>query len=89
MPFEAEQHAVPPGRMCCFAGISTITQCISRNSYGIYLFHSPLIYITASYIPEWSPCVVVFMNLVVFGFLAYLFTVFVRRIKLSFVIGEI
>jgi hypothetical protein len=23
MPFEAEQHAVPPGRMCCFAGIST------------------------------------------------------------------
>ena len=23
MPFEAEQHAVPPGRVCCFAGIST------------------------------------------------------------------
>ena len=22
MPFEAEQHAVPPGRVCCFAGIS-------------------------------------------------------------------
>ena len=22
MPFEAEQHAVPLGRMCCFSGIS-------------------------------------------------------------------
>ena len=22
MPFEAELHAVPPGQMCCFAGIS-------------------------------------------------------------------
>ena len=22
MPFEAEQHAVPSGRLCCFSGIS-------------------------------------------------------------------
>ena len=73
---------------CIPARSRQVIQSISRNSYGVYLFHSPLIYITASYIPEWPPFVVVFINFVVFGLVAYHFTVLVRRKKLLFVIGE-
>jgi hypothetical protein len=36
MPFEAEQHAVPPGRMCCFAGISTRPR---RNVHLLFIIY--------------------------------------------------
>lgn len=31
MPFGAEQHAVPPGRLCCFSGICTIQRVALRK----------------------------------------------------------
>lgn len=61
---------------------------IDRNSFGIYLFHSPLIYVTFSLIPDAHPFVVVTMNLVVFGSMAYLLTVGIRKTKARFMIGE-
>lgn len=71
-----------PEKACSF------TEKISANSFGVYLFHSPLIYITFSMIPNAAPAIVVFINFVVFGLAAYGLTNLVRRLKLGFVIGE-
>ena len=65
-----------------------LTEKLSKNSFGIYLFHSPLIYITFTLIPNASPVIVVLVNLVVFGAAAYGLTNLVRRLKLGFMIGE-
>lgn len=65
-----------------------LAQKLDRNSFGIYLFHSPLIYITFTMMPNALPALVVFINLVIFGAAAYGLTNLVRRWKLGFVIGE-
>lgn len=61
---------------------------IDRNSFGVYLFHSPLIYITFATIPNAHPAIVVFINLVVFGAAAYGMTALIRKTKLKVLIGE-
>lgn len=61
---------------------------VDKNSFGIYLFHSPLVYITYSCIPNASPFIVVFLNLIVFGAAAYALTELVRKTRLKFIIGE-
>lgn len=61
---------------------------ISKNSFGIYLFHSPLVYITYSYFANANPLIVVFINFVIFGSLAFLITELLRKIKLKIFIGE-
>lgn len=33
---------------------------LGENSFGIYLFHSPLVYITFSYIPNINPIILIF-----------------------------
>ncbi len=71
-----------PNKSCSFL------EKTDQNSFGIYLFHSPLVYITYSIIPNASPIIVVFVNLIVFGSVAYLLTDLVRRTKLKFLIGE-
>ena len=63
-------------------------QTLSEDSFGIYLFHSPLIYFTFTFMPNVSPIVVVLVNFFVFGGLAILITEVVRKIGLLFVIGE-
>lgn len=45
---------------------------ISSSSFGIYLFHSPLIYITCTYWRDCSPLFVLFMNFFVFGVVAFI-----------------
>lgn len=65
-----------------------LTEKIDRSSFGVYLFHSPLIYITYATIPNAPPAVVVFMNLVVFGAVAYGLTALIRKTKLRVLIGE-
>ena len=67
--------------------VNKIIGGISKNSYGIYLLHSPLIYITYKYIGNSSPLYVVTLNLI-FGVVAYVITDLIRRTKLKFVIGE-
>lgn len=65
-----------------------VVQKVDRNSFGVYLFHSPLIYMTFAAIPNASPVLVVFINLVVFGASAYGLTELVRKTKLKVLIGE-
>ena len=61
---------------------------ISKRSYGLYLFHSPMIYITAVLCPDINPWLMLFINFVCFGFVAYLITVALSKSKLRFIIGE-
>lgn len=67
---------------------SEISERISRNSFGIYLFHSPLIYITFAYLLNANPMIVCGLNLFVFGPAAFMLTELVRKTGLGFMIGE-
>lgn len=61
---------------------------ISTNSFGIYLLHSPLIYITYTYLSNANPLLVVFINFFVFGLLAFILTDLLRKTPLKVFIGE-
>ena len=61
---------------------------VSRNSFGIYLFHSPLIYITFTYFFDYPVSFVVLLNFVVWGTIAYFITELVRSTKFKVLIGE-
>jgi surface polysaccharide O-acyltransferase-like enzyme len=65
-----------------------MVEFIDKNSFGIYLFHSPLVYITYSTIPNQLPIIVCFVNFCIFGTLACLLTIGMRRFKLKRLIGE-
>lgn len=65
-----------------------LTRKLDEDSFGIYLFHSPLIFITCAYMLNANPILVVFINFVVFGGLAILLTELVRKTKLRLIIGE-
>lgn len=65
-----------------------LAEKIDRNSFGVYLLHSPLIYITFATIPNAHPAIVVFINLVVFGAVAFGLTELLRKTKLKILIGE-
>lgn len=65
-----------------------MTEMIARNSFGVYLFHSPLIYITFANLPDANPIIVVVLNLVVFGAVAYGLTELIRKTRLKVMIGE-
>lgn len=75
-------YALMPGRSL------PVPDRVDRNSFGIYLFHSPLIYITFSLIPNASPLLVVFLNLIIFGAAACGLTELLRKTRLRFLIGE-
>lgn len=65
-----------------------IAKKISEDSFGIYLFHSPLIYFTYAFISNASPILVVTLNFIIFGLTAMMFTEIIRHFNLSFIIGE-
>lgn len=65
-----------------------LIQFVDKNSFGIYLIHSPLVYITYSYIPNCDPYIIILINFVVFGCIACLLTELIRRSKLKIFIGE-
>lgn len=65
-----------------------IVELIDKNSFGIYLLHSPLIYITFSLIPNSNPIFVVLLNFIVFGGLTFILTVLLRKTKLKVLLGE-
>lgn len=65
-----------------------VLNLISKNSFGMYLFHSPLIYITFTFFPNGAPYKVVAMNFILWGTLSYCITSVLRKIKLGIVIGE-
>ena len=61
---------------------------LSENSFGIYLLHSPLVYITYSKMADMSPIVVILLNFIVFGGIAAGLTMFIRKTRLRINIGE-
>ena len=61
---------------------------ISTDSFGIYLLHSPLIYITYTYLSDANPLLVIFINFFVFGFIALLLTELLRKTPFKIFIGE-
>lgn len=65
-----------------------LMKIISDNSYGIYLIHSPLVYITYTYLTNANPIIVVVINFMVFGGIALLLSNLIRKSKLKFILGE-
>ena len=61
---------------------------LSKYSFGIYLFHSPLIYITYSFFNNKNPLLVVFLNFIVFGVLALLLSMLIDKTKARIIIGN-
>ena len=60
---------------------------IGKNSFGLYLLYSPLIYITFTYLLNSSPIVVSLLNFFVFVGLVYLMTVLIRKTPMKLLIG--
>ena len=69
-------------------GSISFINTIASHSFGIYLFHSPLIYITFSKYPNLSPFFMIFINFVLFGGLSFLLTKIIRSSKLKWIVGE-
>ena len=65
-----------------------VIERISQDSFGIYLFHSPLIYISFTFFPDINPIIMIIVNFAVFGSLAMGMTELLRKLKLGLVIGE-
>lgn len=75
-------YAVVPRKSC------QAVRIIGRNSFGIYLFHSPLIYITFCYFPNENPYLISCLNFFLWGGTAFFLSEGIRRTKLRFIIGE-
>lgn len=65
-----------------------LTEKISKNSMGIYLFHSPLVYISFTYWPNIAPMAMAAINLIGFGSVAYMLTNLIRATNMGWIIGE-
>lgn len=61
---------------------------LSDNSFGVYLLHSPLIYITYSRFVNANPLIVIFINFVIFGGLGLILTMIIKKSKLKIIIGS-
>lgn len=61
---------------------------ISKNSFGIYLFHSPLCYISFAFFSEINPLLMAFVNFVLFGAFSFLTTALLRKTPLKVILGE-
>lgn len=64
-----------------------LCKSVSEKSMGIYLFHSPLIYFTYAYLADCSPVIVVLLNFVVDGMIAYALTHLFMNSKAKVLIG--
>lgn len=65
----------------------TLLQKISGYSFGIYLFHSPMIYFTFCFLPNICPMLMLVINFFCFGFVAYFISKQLCNNKLKFIIG--
>jgi surface polysaccharide O-acyltransferase-like enzyme len=75
-------YIIIPAHTCRFIKL------ISKNSYGIYLIHSPLIYITYKYFSEASPLYNLLTNFILWGSLSLLITILLRKNGLYKLLGE-
>jgi fucose 4-O-acetylase-like acetyltransferase len=70
------------GRKC-----SSICKKISDESMGVYLLHSPLVYFTYAYYANGLPAIVVFINFVIGGFVAFSLTHIIMNSKAKALLG--
>lgn len=56
---------------------------IDRHSFGVYLLHSPLIYITFTYLKDAHPLIVFATNFIVMGGFALLLTLLIKRSRIN------
>lgn len=66
----------------------SILKKISDQSFGIYLIHSPLIYITFTYFRNLNPLFVISINFILFGFIAYMWAYLLSKTRIKWVIGR-
>ena len=66
---------------------SKMSEFLSNNSFGTYLFHSPLVYLTFAFIPNAWPVAVVTLNFFVFGGIAVYMTRVISKTECRFLIG--
>ena len=66
----------------------SIIKAISKNSFGLYLFHSPLIYFAFMLCPDIHPFWMLVINLLLCGMIAFMITELVRKAGLDWIIGE-
>lgn len=65
-----------------------IMNIIGRNSYGMYLFHSPMIYITFTFWKDINPFLVFVINFCLFGTIALIISLVLKKSNFKFIIGE-
>ena len=75
-------YMIVPGKTC------KATEFLSIYSFGLYLFHSPLVYITCAFMPNVHPAIFVGTNLIVFGLVSILLTWAFKHSALRVLIGE-
>lgn len=73
---------------CIPAKTNKAVSFIEKNSFGIYLFHSPMIYITFTLFLNMNPYIVVLINVIGLGAISIGLTCLLRKSPLTFVIGE-
>ena len=61
---------------------------LERDSYGLYLFHSPMVYLTFTWFTNRNPYAVVFINVFGLGLISICMTEILRRTPFAFIIGE-
>lgn len=69
-------------------GKNKIVNKISKNSFGMYLIHSPMIVFLFKYYPNIHPLLTILINFVLLGLFSYLLTSLIRKTKIKFIIGE-
>lgn len=65
-----------------------IVSKISSNSFGLYLFHSPLLYFLFNYFPNIPISIFIFCGFCILGTISYVLTAIIKRTKLKILIGE-
>lgn len=65
-----------------------VVSFFDRNSYGIYLFHAPIVYIMYDNYYYLSPFILFSLTFITAFSGALLITLFLRKIKFGFVLGE-
>lgn len=61
---------------------------IDRHSYGLYLLHSPLVYVTFTYMADCNPWIVAAVNVFIMGGVALGLTHILMKSPISFVVGK-
>ena len=63
-------------------------QFISKDSYGLYLFHSPLAYFMYMDYPDANPAIMFAVNFLVCGLASFVVICIIRKLRFGLILGE-